>query len=48
MHNDYHEDWDDNSDDWYDGADELLLNSRRFFLQKCFDLPSSQKEKDDG
>lgn len=44
MHPDYHEDWDDCSDDWYDGADEILLRGQRHFLQKCFDLPTAQKE----
>ena len=43
MHNDYHECWDDFPDDWYDGADEILLKGRRYFLQKCFDLPCSQQ-----
>jgi len=44
MHPDYHEDWEDFPDDWYDGADEILLRSRRLLLQRCLDLPSAQKD----
>ena len=42
MHPDYSEDWEDFPDDWYDGADEILLKGQRLFLQTCFDLPCSQ------
>ena len=43
MHNDYQESWDEIPDDWYDGADDILDRGRRLFLQKCFDLPCSQR-----
>ena len=44
MHADYHEDWDEISDDWYDGADEIQLRSRRFYLESCLQLPSANKD----
>ena len=43
MHPDYQEEWEDFPDDWYDGADDLELRSRRFYLEKCFELELEDK-----
>lgn len=39
MHPEYHEDWDEFPDEWYEDVDGSLVDCHRLFLSKCFELP---------
>ena len=41
MHNDYREEWENFPDDWYDGADEMLLRAHRVLLEMCYEKKSA-------
>jgi hypothetical protein len=44
MPNDDLEDWEKFPDDWYDGADEMLLRAYKVLLENCFSKPSTKKD----
>jgi len=45
MHNDYQEEWENFPDDWYDGADEILLRAHKVLLETCYENPCASKKE---
>lgn len=40
LNGDYREEWENFPDDWYDGADEILLRAHKVLLEMCYEKPS--------
>lgn len=47
MHPDFDDEWEEFPDDWYDGADEMLIRAHRSLLEKCFAKPDADKKEED-